>query len=579
MDLYKIADNYNKSINENTKKTNGIYYTPYRVVKFMVDDFLSTIKKEILKKNNIYHNSFNNTSVDYKILDLACGCGVFFAEIMENILKDDEIYKMLIGKSKNYEKHKDTKNIKDILGILYAIEQDEAAVTILKDYINKNYKLKDVELNNIVCKDALFDIDHLKGKFDYIIGNPPYVGHKGIREDYSVMVRKFYSEVYKDKSDLYYCFFKLAIDLLKPGGICEYIVPRYFLESRSGVLLREYIRNNADIELLIDLRCRTAFTSSIGISPCIIRFKKKSSVEKQVNIEKYFSDTKVIIVDKKNTLNSLMTEGAKKSNGMILIGNSNWYVVNNEQKEIVDSIKNKHCYRLGDIVESNQGIITGCDKAFIINKDSELIKGIDDIFIKKWIKSKDINKYCLKHSDNILVYTNTMEMENFTPEYMKYINKYKEKLSARREVKSGARAWYKLHWGRTADVFEKTKIVYPFKSRDNRFSLDFDNCYYSADIYSLTIRDEYKNTISYEYLLCLLNSEVYQKYMHSFLKKMGNEVYEYYPYLLLETKVFVDEHYEDIENLGKKIVLEENMDKRNKLMQEVNFLINRCLKK
>lgn len=579
MDLYKIANNYNKSIDENTKKTNGIYYTPCRVVKFMVDDFLSTIKDDILKKNSVYHNNTNNISTDYKILDIACGCGIFFAEIMENILKDDDIYKILIGNSKNSEKHKDTKNVKDILDILYAIEKDEAAVTILKDYISKNYNINDIKLNNIVCKDALFDTDYLKGQFDYIIGNPPYVGHKGIGEDYSVMVRGLYSEVYKDKSDLYYCFFKLAVDLLKPGGICEYIVPRYFLESKSGFLLRKYIENNADIELLIDLRCRTTFTSSIGISPCIIRFRKKSSIKKQVDIEKYFSDTKVIIVDKENNLNSLIAEGGRKSNGMVLIGDSNWYVVNNEQKEIINSIKNKYCYRLGDIVKSNQGVITGCDKAFIINKDSEVIKGIDDIFIKRWIKSKDINKYCLKYSDNILVYTNDMKIEDFTPEYLKYINKYKEKLCARREVKSGVRTWYKLHWGRTADVFEKTKIIYPFKSRDNRFSLDFGNCYYSADIYSFTIRDEYKNIISYEYLLCLLNSEIYQKYMHSFLKKMGNEVYEYYPYLLLETKVFVDEYYEDIEMLGKKIVAEENVDKRNELIQEVDFLINRCLKK
>ncbi len=107
----------------------------------------------------------------------------------------------------------------------------------------------------------------------------------------------------------------------------------------------------------------------------------------------------------------------------------------------------------------------------------------------------------------------------------------------------GIRSWYHLQWARKESSFEQEKIIYPFKSKENRFALDKDNSYFSADVYFFTIKEEFKSLISYPYLLTILNSKVYQTYMQAFLKKMGNSIYEYYPYRLLETYIFLDENY------------------------------------
>ena len=44
-------------------------------------------------------------------------------------------------------------------------------------------------------------------KFDYILGNPPYVGIKAIDKEYSKKLKEAYKNVYIDKGDLSYCFF------------------------------------------------------------------------------------------------------------------------------------------------------------------------------------------------------------------------------------------------------------------------------------------------------------------------------------------------------------------------------------
>ena len=68
-------------------------------------------------------------------------------------------------------------------------------------------------INNISCEDGLKK--NYPIKFDYIIGNPPYIGHKILDKDYKKFLLSEYKDVYRDKADLYFCFYKKSIELLK----------------------------------------------------------------------------------------------------------------------------------------------------------------------------------------------------------------------------------------------------------------------------------------------------------------------------------------------------------------------------
>lgn len=562
MDLYNTSRDYRERLSKEKCKANGIYYTPEPIVKLMV--------KEVLQEKEEYKN--------LKILDIASGCGIFYSEILNYLIDDkSDIEEMLDIKS-------------FISSNLYSIEKDKGSVEVLKNYLQKRFGLEKDYKNNIITDDALFPKNKKikEGMFDIIIGNPPYVGHKSIDVDYSKKLRKYYPEVYVNKSDIYYCFFKIAIDYLKEGGVASLIVPRYFLESQSALLVRKFIEKNVEIISIVDFRNSNVFLNGIGVSPCIITFKKNISrlLEKD-NKEKEVVDNKkevlllnlpnIRIIKNKKDLDLLLSGKLIRANGYMDIDDTSWSLLTNSEKGIMDAIRKKQSYRLADIVDNYQGVITGCDRAFIVEKDSELLEGMDKETIKRWIKSKDINPYFINDSDKVIVYTDDMKYSDIPNIYKAQLKKYEERLKSRREVLRGIRAWYKLQWGRESMIFEQEKIIYPFKSKTNRFALDLDKSFFSADVYFFTIKDEFKEKISYIYLLSILNSRIYQIYMQSFLKKMGNSIYEYYPYRLLETYIFIDDSYKEIENLGKKILLEENESNIQILMNKIDIILEKSL--
>ena len=73
-------------------------------------------------------------------------------------------------------------------------------------------------------------------------------------------------------------------------------------------------------------------------------------------------------------------------------------------------------------------------------------------------------------------------------------------------------------------------------------------------ILELFPKKEYEKVFSYEYIIALLNSEIYDRYFKMIGKCMGNKVYDYYPNKVMKLRIFKDYNYDEIEALGKKII-------------------------
>ena len=547
------------------KKKKGIYYTPEIIVNYILDELLSN------------HDIIKNP--EPKILDLSCGCGNFLInvfdrlyELIENNLNEiNKIYGL--DYIENISTHIITKCI-------YGTDIDEDAIKILKQSLINKKKYYDNEdkdvfimINNISCEDGLKK--NYSIKFDYIVGNPPYIGHKILDKDYKRFLLKEYGEVYKDKADLYFCFYKKSLDLLSQDGQIGIITPRYFLESPSGQLLRNYLLKNSDIKKLIDLNEISVF-KKLGISSLIAFLKKKSNY----NIISVYKINKNININSLNNLKSLLEDkdcenisiNQKKLQG-------DWVILNNEDKVIYEKIHKKSKYTLEDIAVSFQGIISGCDKAFIIDMDDDRINHIDKNLLKNWIKNRNVNQYIIEKNKQKLIYSNDIDnIKNYQYIERHCFEPYRQKLENRRECIKKARKWYQLQWGREKYLFERKKIMYPYKSRSNKFAIDEDNSFCSADVYSFYIKKEYEEIFSYEYLVGLLNSEAYNRYFKMIGKNMGNKIYDYYPNKVMKLKIFKDDNYSEIEQLSKKIIsiLKQIEISKNELkLQGKNDILNK----
>ena len=112
----------------------------------------------------------------------------------------------------------------------------------------------------------------------------------------------------------------------------------------------------------------------------------------------------------------------------------------------------------------------------------------------------------------------------------------------------------------------------------NQAHIDENKNFSSADVYSFYIKEEFKEEFSYEYLVGLLNSHIYDKYFKMIGKNMGNKIYDYYPNKVMKLKIFKDDNYSKVEALSKKIIsIEKQIGiSKNKLkLQGKNNILNK----
>lgn len=516
----KLNMNYNESFGEyyykikTEKKSKGVVYTPYKISNYII--------KNTIDKSKVLNNPY------IKIVDPSCGtgnliipCFLYLREIYTENLSYFNLKFNLNLDENNINKHIIQNN-------LYGFDIDDISIKILE--IDLFVKSGYIDIKNFVHGDFL--TAKVNTKFDIIIANPPYIGKKNIDKDYSKTIKSLYKDIYKDKSDIVYCFFQKSLQIIKVNGRLGFIMSRYFMESPSGKELRKILKQFCIIYKIVDFYGIRPF-KNVGIDPVMIFLVYNEKDNYDIEVIKPKSNTKNIYFFESN--NELKKFYINKN----ILDNERWIIRDECERNIVKKIENKCFTNLNNICYSYQGIITGCDKAFIVNSEDIKREKLERELIKPWIKNSYIKKLEVKRNDKYIIYTNFIDDIQKYPRTLNHIIKYKQKLSQRRECRNGSKKWYEIQWGRDYTIFEGEKIVFPYKSHINRFALD-KGSYFSADVYCLVLK---KNVpFTYEYLLFLLNSKIYEFYFKTYAKKLGSNIYEYYPnnVMKLSIPVFKD---------------------------------------
>ena len=115
---------------------------------------------------------------------------------------------------------------------------------------------------------SIFDKTEWIGKFDYVIGNPPYVRIHNIPEQQRAYLKTNFNFCF-GMFDLYMAFYEFGLKLLKPTGTLLYISPNSFIRNACGKNMREYIQNNHLLWYFEDFEHETKF-ANYSTYTCIV---------------------------------------------------------------------------------------------------------------------------------------------------------------------------------------------------------------------------------------------------------------------------------------------------------------------
>ena len=256
-DLEILNSFYEGLLTEKEKNENGIVFTPLYICDYIVKN---TIKK------------FDK---DTKIIDPSCGCGIFIISTL------------------NYLKKKTNMKIIDLLenniyGIDITKNNIDRTKILLTLYCIMNGEDKNQIDFNIIEADSLFnDWNDLfrVNKFDYIIGNPPYVNNHDLKESYIKKLSSTFKTTTEGTFNIFYAFIEKSMEYLADDGKLGYIIPNNFIHIQSARPLRQYIRENNYLNEIIDFKDNTIFYPILTYN-CIMYLTKKNKTYKFAQIQK-----------------------------------------------------------------------------------------------------------------------------------------------------------------------------------------------------------------------------------------------------------------------------------------------------
>ena len=312
----KIQSFENEKFLEKGENRNlGIIYTPKEVVDYIVSNIFRIYFENNLNSQSISQRDFNFEEKLFsliknqrkkeiiakkikkiRILDPSCGSGRFLIAIAENLYK---IHRVLEPELSDFGIKKAI-----IQNNLYGIEIENSAYIISKlrliewllssntdKYLFHNINLKSSKLTNLNqiiekldLKFNIFNLDflleHISDKFDIIIGNPPYVENKKIKDmEFKKKLTKRYKTAYR-LFDLSILFIERSLELLEDGGYLSFILPNKFLAADYGIKIRKLLLNESEIKEIINISSLPIFQNT-ATYPIIISLKKIKQSQKQ----------------------------------------------------------------------------------------------------------------------------------------------------------------------------------------------------------------------------------------------------------------------------------------------------------
>lgn len=441
--------------------SHGDVFTLPRVICFMLDLIGYTSDKDLSK---------------YKILEPSFGNGDFLIEIQRRIIQSSEKFNF------------DATNI--MSQNVYGCEIDEDKYN--KCIENIRLKMPCFTSKNLKIEDFL--LTTWDAKFDFIIGNPPYIRYENIPQNVINLYKsRFYTFYYR--CDLYVLFYEHCLNNLSDNGHHCFICSNRWLKNEYGKRLRALISTSFNLEYIVNVEQLEAFKESVLAYPSITLISKANN-----------NRTKIATVNNLNELKLPLITKDKKCDSSY-----NW------DNLFVDREYDGLCSIEEQGYEIGIGVATGADKLFISRNLQNIV---ETELLLPIVNTKDLTGDNFNWNEQYLLnpyFSNgsIIDLNNY-PKAKQYLTQFKAVLENRHIVKKG-RPWFSLIDKIKPNLLKQPKILLPDISGNRIVFVDVGMFYPAHNIYYITG----KSLSELEVLAALLMSDFVRRQMECISNKMN----------------------------------------------------------
>lgn len=431
------------------RKTEGIFYTPAFVTRYIVDQTLGkvfeehwnaalaesgTLEKNLKEGSSAWTNAWTATYEKYRerikticVLDLSCGSGAFLIAAFDALAREYErVNAELAALNKGQVTIFDL-TITVLNNNLFGVDVNAESVEITKlslwlktaergrklTYLDSNIKWGNSIVGDPMVDSLAFDwktgnhvrsildaptapeaaeIDaRWKDGFDVVIGNPPYVRQElltNIKDHLAVSYR-----TYHGMADLFVYFFERGISVLKPGGRMGFIVANKWLRGGYAEPLRGFLASETMLETIVDFGHAPIFPDADAF-PSILTLKKTIARQTEHDVQVTMfprEELKAVEIPEYVSRHRYPVPQAR-------FGGAPWSLEPPALEKLMAKIRAKGI-PLSEYagVKPYYGIKTGCNEAFVVDTETRnrLVKEDpkSDELLKKYLRGQDIDRW------------------------------------------------------------------------------------------------------------------------------------------------------------------------------------------
>lgn len=271
---------FESTLNPETRRSGGMHYTSIENIHKVIDplfldelrDELNAIKQiTVEKKRNQALDAYQDKLASLTFLDPACGSGNFLTETYISLRRlENDALRLRLDKQISFGAFDITNPVRVNISQFYGIEINDFAVTVARTalWIAESQMLKQTEdiihtgidflplksYVNITEGNALrIDWEDVvpKDELDYIMGNPPFVGHQWRSTEQSADMKDVFYDLKKHgKLDYVAAWYQKAADYMADTRIATaFVSTNSIVQGESVGILWKHLINTKHIEI------------------------------------------------------------------------------------------------------------------------------------------------------------------------------------------------------------------------------------------------------------------------------------------------------------------------------------------